>query len=97
MASLDFCVVLPTVERRQALAAALWRTAQWIAARFPGERHLYMTYLRRVQVLGEGSALFDFDAYDRAAGTRHAFFRDWGTHASAAMRFLRYQQAQGAS
>jgi hypothetical protein len=66
--------VLPTPERRRALAGALWCTARWIRAAYPpGEsRLLYLPYLHRVQVL-RAPGEFDFDAYDRAAGRRGAF------------------------
>lgn len=80
-------MILPTCDRRRALAGALWRTARWIRREVPhGKAHV--AYLIRVQLLrmpGE----FDFDAYDRAAGRQHAFFRDWQTHETQALRLFR--------
>jgi hypothetical protein len=82
--------VLPTPERRQALAAALWRTAAWIARAYPcGQaRRLYLPYLRRVQVL-RAPGEFDFDAYDAVTGRRGSFFGDWQAHEAQALRLYR--------
>jgi hypothetical protein len=75
--------VPPTRGRRSALARIFWRAAMTVrASSLPNDakRAIRDAYLARVKLL-RANGEFDSEAYDRAAGLRHAFVIEWWANA----------------